>query len=312
MRRVEKTVFLSYRRSDGGWALAVHYALKFRGYDVFFDFTGLGSGAFDRVILENVRSRAHFVVVLTPRALDRCADPEDWLRREIEEALRARRNIVPIMVDGFAFDAEARRKLTGRLARLKEYHAHEVALRSFESDIEVLDKRFLSVALDDVMHPLEPPAPPPGLPALPLARFSDLLRSGPEVPATKAAAAATKSAPDPAAGSELLHTWMLARLNPDEKAAAKRDSEGWTPDPLLFGSAARPAALPSGLASGTPSPSPGPASGAPARLDGWLPPPLPGPSRLWKFDIGAPAPDPAPAPAPGRLLPGSTKKRGKT
>src|SRR5271166_2223435 len=101
MERIEKTVFISYRRTNVPWALAIFQNLTQHGYDVFFDFSGIASGDFENVILENIHARAHFVVLLTPSALERCGDPEDWLRREIEAALESRRNIVPLMLEGF-------------------------------------------------------------------------------------------------------------------------------------------------------------------------------------------------------------------
>jgi hypothetical protein len=54
---------------------------------VVFDFNGIASGDFERIILGNITARAHFLVLLTPSALERCDDPADWLRREIETAL---------------------------------------------------------------------------------------------------------------------------------------------------------------------------------------------------------------------------------
>ena len=75
MERIEETVFLSYRRTNYYCALAIFQNLTQHGYDVFFDFTSIASGDFERVILENVTSRAHFVVLLTPSALERCSDP---------------------------------------------------------------------------------------------------------------------------------------------------------------------------------------------------------------------------------------------
>jgi len=81
MARVEKTVFISYRRTNAPWALAIYQNLNNNGYDVFFDFNGIASGDFESVILGNIRARAHFLVLLTPSALERCGDPEDWLRR---------------------------------------------------------------------------------------------------------------------------------------------------------------------------------------------------------------------------------------
>ena len=66
MSRVEKTVFLSYRRTNAPWALAIFQALTHDGYDVFFDFMGIGSGDFEQIILENIRARAHFIMFVKP------------------------------------------------------------------------------------------------------------------------------------------------------------------------------------------------------------------------------------------------------
>ena len=70
--RYRETVFISYRRTNFFVALAIYQYLVQDGYDVFFDYTGLDSGAFESVILENIRARAHFLVLLTPSALQRC------------------------------------------------------------------------------------------------------------------------------------------------------------------------------------------------------------------------------------------------
>lgn len=80
MPRVEKTVFISYRRTNVAWALAVFQHLTHHGFDVFFDYMGIASGDFEQVIIENIRSRAHFLVLLTPSALERCAEPGDWFQ----------------------------------------------------------------------------------------------------------------------------------------------------------------------------------------------------------------------------------------
>ena len=70
-----------------------------------------------RVILGNITARAHFLVLLTPSALERCGEPADWLRREIETALESERNIVPLMLEGFDFGTPTiARQLTGTLA----------------------------------------------------------------------------------------------------------------------------------------------------------------------------------------------------
>ena len=58
MERIEKTVFISYRHTNVSWALAIFKDLEYHGYDVFFDYTGVASGDFERVILENITARA--------------------------------------------------------------------------------------------------------------------------------------------------------------------------------------------------------------------------------------------------------------
>jgi hypothetical protein len=57
MERIEKTVFLNYRRTDIPWALAIFQNLTQHGYDVFFDYNGIASGDFERVILGNITDR---------------------------------------------------------------------------------------------------------------------------------------------------------------------------------------------------------------------------------------------------------------
>jgi hypothetical protein len=101
--RIEKTVFISYRRTNCWTALAVFQNLNSNGYDVFFDYKSIPSGDFAQVIDENIKSRAHFIVILSPSALERCNEPGDWLRREIETAIDNKRNIVPLMMEGFDF-----------------------------------------------------------------------------------------------------------------------------------------------------------------------------------------------------------------
>jgi len=154
MARVEKTVFISYRRTNAPWALAIYQNLNNNGYDVFFDFNGIASGDFESVILGNIKARAHFIVLLTPSALERCGEPGDWLRREIEEALAIKRNIVPLMLEGFDFGTPAiAKQLTGKLAALRKYNALDVPASYFLAAMERLREKFLNVPLEGVLHP---------------------------------------------------------------------------------------------------------------------------------------------------------------
>jgi lipoprotein NlpI len=159
MARVEKTVFLSYRRTNVPWALAIFQNLTQHGYDVFFDYSGIAAGDFERIILENVTARAHFLVVLTPSALERCGDPLDWLRREIETALSSQRNIVPLMLEGFDFGTpKIASQLTGKLAALKHYNGLSIPPEYFMEAMGRLRDRYLNIPLTAVPHPVSLPA----------------------------------------------------------------------------------------------------------------------------------------------------------
>ena len=159
MGRIEKTVFISYRRTNAPWALAISQNLTHHGYDVFFDYRSISSGDFESVILGNIEARAHFIVLLTPSALNRCDEPGDWLRREIEAALKLKRNIVPLMLKRFNFKTKSiAQKLTGPLAVLKSYNALSVPMEYFDEAMERLRREYLNVALDDVPHPATPVA----------------------------------------------------------------------------------------------------------------------------------------------------------
>ena len=159
MERIEKTVFLSYRRTNIPWALAIFQNLTQHGFDVFFDYNGIASGDFERVILGNITARAHFLAILTPSALERCGDPGDWLRREIETALETQRNIVPLMLEGFDFGTPTiASQLTGALATLKGYNGLSVPPEYFMEAMGRLRDRFLTVPLSSVLHPASPAA----------------------------------------------------------------------------------------------------------------------------------------------------------
>ena len=155
MSRIEKTIFISYRRKDISWALAVYQYLTSQKYDVFFDYTSLQSGDFEEVIVSNIRARAHFLLILTPTALDRCHEPGDWLRREIETAVDEKRNIIPMFFDGFSFGMPSvAEKLTGKLAAINRYNGLEVPPGYFLEAMERLRTRYLNIPLNAVIRPV--------------------------------------------------------------------------------------------------------------------------------------------------------------
>ena len=80
-------VFISYRRDGGDMtAMYIYQALKERGYNVFYDLEVLRAGKFNEALLQAIDSCKDFVLILSPRALDRCVEEGDWVRQEIAEA----------------------------------------------------------------------------------------------------------------------------------------------------------------------------------------------------------------------------------
>src|SRR5690349_1407112 len=155
MASIEKTVFISYRRKDRYEALAVYQYLTSQQYDVFLDYTSIPSGDFEQSIVSNIKARAHFLLILTPTALDRCSEPGDWLRREIETAMDEKRNIVPLFFDDFTFSAPGfAEKMTGKLETLRHYNGLDIPAGYFTEAMERLCEKYLNVPLDAVLHPV--------------------------------------------------------------------------------------------------------------------------------------------------------------
>jgi hypothetical protein len=93
-------VFISYRR-DGGSALAqlVREHLTRRGYRVFMDVRDLRAGEFDQALVDTIAGATDVVVLVTPHCFERSVNDTDWFRKEIETALGAKCNVVPLRTD---------------------------------------------------------------------------------------------------------------------------------------------------------------------------------------------------------------------
>ena len=97
-------IFISYRR-EGGYAMArlLYECFKNSGLSVFLDLEELKSGQFNEKIYQEIDQCKNFVLVLPPNSLDRCESENDWLRLEIEHAIKQQKNIIPVMMVGFDF-----------------------------------------------------------------------------------------------------------------------------------------------------------------------------------------------------------------
>lgn len=93
--------------------------------------------------------------MLTSGALDRCDDPAEWLRREIETALDAKRNMVALLPNGFTFEALS---TVGRLQSSPAPLRRHQALRISEDDFfdaatEQLRSKYIAVTVNAVPRP---------------------------------------------------------------------------------------------------------------------------------------------------------------
>lgn len=97
-------IFISYRR-DGGEAVAqlVNDRLKNSGFQVFYDIESLHSGDFNKALYDHIDACDYFVLILSPQALDRCINEEDWVRKEIVYANQQGKKIIPMFTRGFTF-----------------------------------------------------------------------------------------------------------------------------------------------------------------------------------------------------------------
>jgi tetratricopeptide (TPR) repeat protein len=153
MSDAEKTVFISYRRSVSAFiARAIFMDLRAHGYDVFMDVESIDSGQFDTIILNQIAARAHFLIVLTPGSVERCKEPGDWLRREIEYAMELQRNIVPILANNFSFGG-TEPYLTGSLSELSRYNGLPLYHDYFDEAMQRLRGRFLKQPFYGAIRP---------------------------------------------------------------------------------------------------------------------------------------------------------------
>lgn len=100
MMKKSYDIFLSYRHADGKLlARLLKESLEKRGYKVFLDMDELLDSVFDEHIIQAIQSAPIFLLLMTKQCFARCHNPNDWVRMEIECAVRAGKNIVPINPD---------------------------------------------------------------------------------------------------------------------------------------------------------------------------------------------------------------------
>jgi tetratricopeptide (TPR) repeat protein len=145
-----QTVFISYRKSASQHALAVYQALYGPDIDAFADIDGTAPEAF---LFRQIEARSHFVLLLTPAALEGCVNDGDPLRTEIEHAIATKRSITPVTFEGFEWNA-AKVYLTGGLSELAHHSPINVPDGQFNKAMRLLQTHILKNRTD-VVSPAE-------------------------------------------------------------------------------------------------------------------------------------------------------------
>ena len=121
---------------------SIYQRLINSGYAAFLDLEQLKSGKFNVKLLAVIEQCRDFVLILPPHALDRCVNEDDWVRQEIEHALKCGKNIIPIMLRGFEWPQPD--ELPESLQELPNYNGISASDHNvFVENVERLKRHFL-------------------------------------------------------------------------------------------------------------------------------------------------------------------------
>lgn len=102
-------IFISYKRKSLPIANNLYYRLTTLGYSTFFDLEEMGRDNFNIQLLNYIENAKDVFVILEEGSLDACKNPDwekDWFCREIAFALEKKKNIIPLLNDGFQMPSE--------------------------------------------------------------------------------------------------------------------------------------------------------------------------------------------------------------
>ena len=153
-------VFVSYRRSDGkSFAKTLNLAFKNEGFRCFLDYSDLEGGDFRKQLQDAVVDAPVFVMVMTPDYFARCVkkvetadgntvfepNEDDWVRREIDLALKNGKIIIPINMNGI---------LKGTPDYLDEDFGNRVGSHQFSSvyDDDTFDSSFAGMLAKNIWN----------------------------------------------------------------------------------------------------------------------------------------------------------------
>ena len=99
---VDYDIFISYRRDDAReHARNVQLALRSNGFGkVFFDYDSIQDGEFTKRIINAVYSCTDFLLLLSPKSMERCVNQGDPVACEIRAAKKYGKHIIPMQLNG--------------------------------------------------------------------------------------------------------------------------------------------------------------------------------------------------------------------
>lgn len=102
-------IFICYKRKSLPTANNLYYRLTTRGYSTFFDLEEMGRDNFNTQLLNYIENAKDVFVILEEGSLDACKREDwekDWFCHEIAFALEKKKNIIPILLNGYTMPSE--------------------------------------------------------------------------------------------------------------------------------------------------------------------------------------------------------------
>ena len=139
-------IFISYKRKSLPTANNLYYRLTTRGFSTFLDQEEMGRGNFNVQLLDYIENAKDVFVILEEGSLVGCQqnnwEEKDWFCHEIAFALEKRKNIIPILLNGYKMPSED--FFPDRLKELSLKNAPEFNFAFFEAYLDkLIEKKYL-------------------------------------------------------------------------------------------------------------------------------------------------------------------------
>lgn len=138
-------IFISYKRKSLATANNLYYRLTTRGYATFFDLEEMGRDNFNVQLLNYIENATEVFVILEEGSLDACKQDDwekDWFCHEIAFALEKKKNIIPILLNGYKMPSED--SFPYKLKELSLKNAPEFNFSFFEAYLDkLIEKKYL-------------------------------------------------------------------------------------------------------------------------------------------------------------------------